>query len=276
KTVTRTVTSIAKENALRTYNANIVAPPGYTVTVSPSTFKLKKGQSATFSVTVTNVSAPIGQWRFGSLTWNEAGGNYKVYSPIAVKAALFEGPAEVSGSYQVSFGYTGPFSATARGLVPATTFNHAVNTGDFLCDSVVVPAGTTYARFQLFDANTSPAGTTDIDLYIFRGATLVGQSTGGTTEEVVNLLNPIDATYDACLDGFATANPSNTTLFTWVLGSTAAGNMTVSAPASATSGTTATISLTFSGLTPGVKYLGSVAYGGMAGLPNPTIVRVNP
>ena len=139
KTVTRTVTSVAKESSARTYTANVVAPSGYTVTVSPSTIKLKKGQSATFSVTVTNVSAPIGQWRFGSLTWNEVGGNYKVYSPIAVKAALFEGPAEVSGSYQVSFGYTGPFSATARGLVPATTFNHAVNTNDFICDFCCSP-----------------------------------------------------------------------------------------------------------------------------------------
>ena len=173
----------------------------------------------------------------------------------------------------MAFGYTGAFSATARGLVPATTFSHAVNTSDFICDSVVVPAGTTYARFQLFDANTSPAG--DIDLFVFIGGTLVGQSTGGTSEEVVNLLNPTPATYDACLDGFATANPSNTTLFTWVLGSTAAGNMTVSAPASATIGTIGNINLTFSGLTPGTKYLGSVAYIGVAGLPNPTIVRVD-
>ncbi|MGQ0605168.1 MAG: S8 family serine peptidase, partial [Anaerolineales bacterium] len=274
KTVTRTVTSVAKENGWRTYNANVVAPPGYTVTVSPSPIRLKKDQSATFSVTVTNVSAPIGQWRFGSLTWNEMDGNYAVYSPIAVKAALFEGPAEVSGSYNVSFGYTGPFAATARGLVPATTFNHAVNTGDFICDPVTIPAGTTYARFSLFDANTSPAG--DIDLIVFRGATQVGASLGSTSEEVVNLLNPIAGSYTACLDGFATANPSNTTLFTWVLGTTAAGNMTVSAPASATLGTTAAINLTFSGLVPGTKYLGSVAYSGVAGLPNPTIVRVNP
>ena len=218
KTVTRTVTSVAKENGWRTYTPTIVAPPGYTVTVSPSSFSLKSGQSATFTVTVTNVSATIGQWRFGSLTWKDNTGHYSVYSPIAVKGALFEGPAEVSGSYQVSFGYTGPFTATARGLVPATTFNHAVNTGDFICDPVAIPAGTTYARFQLFDANTSPAG--DIDLLVFRGATLVGQSLGGTSEEVVNLLNPIAGAYTACLDGFATANPSNTTLFTWVLGST--------------------------------------------------------
>ncbi|MBC7877972.1 MAG: S8 family peptidase [Anaerolineales bacterium] len=274
KTVTRTVTSVAKENGWRTYTPTIVAPPGYTVTVSPSTIKLKSGQSATFTVTVKNVSAPLGQWRFGSLTWKDNTGHYNVYSPIAVKAALFEGPAEVSGSYTVSFGYTGPFSATARGLVPATTFNHAVNTGDFTCDPVTIPAGTTYARFQMFDANTSPAG--DIDLLVFRGATLVGQSLGGTSEEVVNLLNPIAGAYTACLDGFATGNPSNTTLFTWVLGTTAAGNMTVTAPSSATIGTTATINLTFSGLTPGIKYLGSVAYSGVPGLPNPTIVRVNP
>ena len=34
--------------------------------------------------------------------------------------------------------------------------------------------------------------------------------------------------------------------------------------------------LAFSGLTTGTKYLGSVAYGGASGMPNPTIVRVDP
>ena len=33
--------------------------------------------------------------------------------------------------------------------------------------------------------------------------------------------------------------------------------------------------LTFSDLAPGTKYLGSVAYGGAAGMPDPTIVRVD-
>lgn len=271
-TVTRTVTSVATDGGKVTYKAKVHAPPGYTVSVSPSTIKLAPGESATFTITVTNVSAPVDVWRFGSLTWK--GSHYEVYSPIAVKGVLFQVPAEVSDSYQVSFGYTGPFTATARGLVPATTFDHAVNTGDFICDPVTVPAGATYARFALFDDNTSPAG--DIDMYVFNGTTLVGQSLGGTSQEVVNLLNPVAATYDVCLDGFATADPSNTTLFTWVLGSTAAGNMTVAAPSSATIGTVGNITLTFSGLVPGTKYLGSVAYSGVAGLPNPTIVRVDP
>jgi hypothetical protein len=65
------------------------------------------------------------------------------------------------------------------------------------------------------------------------------------------------------------------TLFTWVLGTTDAGNMTVDAPASAVIGTTGTINLTFSGLDPATRYLGSVAYSGVSGLPNPTIVRVD-
>jgi hypothetical protein len=76
--------------------------------------------------------------------------------------------------------------------------------------------------------------------------------------------------------GFATDGPdANFTLFSWVLGSAAAGNMTVTAPAAATLGTSAPVSLSFSGLAPGTKYLGSVAYSGSPGLPNPTIVRVD-
>jgi hypothetical protein len=51
--------------------------------------------------------------------------------------------------------------------------------------------------------------------------------------------------------------------------------MTVNAPTSATTGATENIQLQFSGLTPATKYLGSVAYSGIAGLPNPTIVRVD-
>jgi hypothetical protein len=40
-------------------------------------------------------------------------------------------------------------------------------------------------------------------------------------------------------------------------------------------GSTGAINLTFSGLDPATKYLGSVAYSGATGMPNPTIVRVD-
>ena len=107
------------------------------------------------------------------------------------------------------------------------------------------------------------------------GATLVGSSGSGTSAEEVNLLNPAAGTYTVVVQGWGVAGSSPFKLHTWLLGSTAAGNMTVSAPASATIGGTGAINLTFSGLTAGTKYLGSVAYSGIAGLPNPTIVRVD-
>ncbi len=93
------------------------------MTVSPSSFSLKSGESATYEVTITNVSAPVGEWRFGSLTWKDKTGHYNVRSPIAVRASLFDAPAEVSGSgvdgsasFDVSFGYTGAYAAAPHGL----------------------------------------------------------------------------------------------------------------------------------------------------------------
>jgi hypothetical protein len=61
-----------------------------------------------------------------------------------------------------------------------------------------------------------------------------------------------------------------------MLGTTATGNMVVAAPNLAVQGQPGAISLNFSGLASGIRYLGSVAYSGATGLPNPTIVRVDP
>jgi hypothetical protein len=99
-------------------------------------------------------------------------------------------------------------------------------------------------------------------------------SGGGTADERVDLLNPTAATYSVYVHGFATANPSTFTLFDWLVDSTNAGNMTVTAPATATLGQNGTIGLSFSGLAPATRYLGTVAYGGAAGMPNPTIVSI--
>jgi hypothetical protein len=92
----------------------------------------------------------------------------------------------------------------------------------------------------------------------------------------VNLLNPAAGNYTVVVHGWGVVGSSPFKLHTWLLGTAAAGNMTVAAPAAATLGGTGTITLTFSGLTTGTKYLGSVAYSGATGMPNPTIVRVDP
>jgi hypothetical protein len=268
QTVTRTVTNVG---ARGTYSVSVSGLAGLDVSVTPSSFTLSPGQKQALRITLRQVTAPLNAYSGGYLTWSD--GTHRVRIPVVVKPVALAAPVQVSGSYDVTFGYSGPFTATARGLVAPTTFDGSILTGQTVSFDVTVPAGSTYARFSMFDAAVSPAS--DLDLYVYRGTTLVGSSAGATSQEEVNLINPTAGTYTVVVDGYATADPSTFKLFTWVLGSTAAGNMTVTAPSSATMGATGSIGLTFVGLTAGTKYLGSVAYDGTAGMPNPTIVRVD-
>ncbi|MGI6377250.1 MAG: hypothetical protein ACOX3S_15475 [Anaerolineae bacterium] len=128
-TVQRTVTSVANDTGWREYRAVVEASADSDVQVKPATLRLESGQSTTFSVTISHVSAPIGAWRFGSLTWVDKARKslYSVHSPIAVKAALFAAPAESRGpgetgavSFDVAFGYGGSYAAAAHGLAPGT------------------------------------------------------------------------------------------------------------------------------------------------------------
>ncbi len=274
QTVTRTVTNVGAKG---TYNFAVSGLAGFNVSVSPATFTLNPGQKQVLTITLTRTDAELNTYSEGFLTWSD--GTHDVRIPVVAKPMALVAPVQVSGNgapinYNVTFGYTGPFTAEPRGLVPAVTFDGSVSDGAFVEFDVVIPAGTTYARFSLFDANVTPGS--DLDLYVYLGEALKGYSGSATSAEEINLLNPAAGTYTAVVEGYATANPSTFKLFTWALDSVAAGNMTVSAPAAAVSNTVGTISLSFSGLTPGVKYLGSVTYSGVAGLPNPTIVRVDP
>jgi subtilisin family serine protease len=281
QTVTRTVTNVG--SSASTYAFSSTGLAGINVAVSPATLTLARGERKEIKITFTRTAAALNAYVGGQLTWSDGGHSVRV--PAVVRPVALAAPAQVSGTYGVKFGYDGPFTATARGLIPAATADGTVTddpTDSFVpggpgttAFTVVVPAGTTYARFALFDANVSPAS--DLDLYVYRGTTLVGSSGGGTSAEEVNLVNPAADTYTVYVHGFGvSAASASFTLFSWVLGSADAGNMTVTAPATATIGGSGTIGLAFGGLTPGVKYLGSVAYGGTAGLPNPTIVRVDP
>jgi hypothetical protein len=274
QTVTRTVTNVSGVKS--TYAVSVSAPAGIDVVVSPTTFTLKAGQSKTYTVTFTRTTAALNTYVFGSLTWSD--GRHNVRSPIAIRPVALAAPVQVSGnasgiSYNVTFGYDGSFTATPRGLVPAIVITDTIVTNQSLAYDVIVPAGTTYARFALFDAYTTAP---DLDMRVFRGATLVGASGGPTSDEVVNFTNPVAATYTVVVDGFDTGGgPATFTLFNWVLGSADAGNMLVSAPATAVLGQTGTIDLSFTGLAPGTIYLGSIVYGGSANMPNPTIVVVD-
>ena len=281
QTVTRKVTNVGSQS--ETYTASINGLTGITVAL-PASFTVAKGATKSFDITFTTAGAALNAYKGGQIRLTGDKGHV-VRIPVVIRPVAFAAPTLVSGSYNVTFGYTGPFSATARGLVPAVTTagNVADDPTDGPCSlaapnaqliPVAIPAGTTYARFSLFDADVNPG--TDLDLCVANsGGGIVGASGSGTSAEEVNLSNPSAGNYTVVVQGWGVDGSSPFELYTWLLGSSAAGNMIVTAPPSAATGVTGLIDLSFNGLVSGTKYLGSVAYSGSAGLPSPTIVRVD-
>ena len=288
QTVKRRVTNVGTTAA--TYTASFTGMAGITTVISPTSLSLAPGQTGTFTVSFTRTTAAFNAYQGGQLTWTD--GTHNVRIPMVVRPVQFQAPASVFGnggpiSYNVKFGYTGPWSATARGLIPATQTpgtvaddpNNTFTPGGpgTVSFDFVMPAGTTHARFSLFDNFTDGNGADDLDIIVYRVSTntVVAQTGGATSNEQANVLNPAAGeTYRVWVHGFDTDGPdSNFTLFSWLLGNTPAGNMTVAAPASATIGTTGVVNLTFSGLAPATKYMGSVAYTGVTA--NPTVVNVD-
>jgi hypothetical protein len=284
ETITRKVTNVSGKKL--TVSAAITGVSGVNVVVSPSSLTLNPGETKSFTVTFTTTTAALNAYTGGYLTWT--GNGYSVRSPIVVRPVALAAPAQVSGNFTVKFGYNGAFTATARGLVPAivTPGTVADDPTDSTCSlsspnavliPVTIPAGTTYTRFSLFDADVNPGS--DIDLCVFQSTTLVGSSGSGTSAEEVNFsfsspsASPIALT--VVVQGWGVVGSSPFKLHAWYLGTANAGNMTISAPATAAIGATGNVSLSFSGLAAGTKYLGSIVYGGAAGMPAPTIVRVD-
>ncbi|HET7863066.1 MAG TPA: S8 family serine peptidase [Burkholderiaceae bacterium] len=281
QTVTRRVTNVS--HGFATYTAAVSGMEGFNVVMKPRTMTLAPGQTRSFKLTFTRTTAALNTYAGGQLTLT--GGTllhgfrqYKVRVPLVARPVALVAPPQAAGSYAVKFGYSGPFQASLRGLAAASAQSGNVATDGVVMHSVTVPAGTTYARFALFDANVAPAS--DLDLVVLGPAgNVVGSSSGGTSQEEVNLTNPPAGTYTVVVQGFSVpgASGANYTLFSWALGGGAAGNVALSAPTAAVLGTSATIGLSFTGLQAGTKYLGVVNYSnGTESLGAPTFLRVDP
>jgi len=298
QTVTRTVTNVADKAA--TYKATVQAPAGVTITVTPSTLKLSPGAKGTFQVTFTRTSAAFNQYAFGALTW--ADGTHQARSQLAVRPVVAATPVEVAGTgtqgsaaIGVTSGFAGTLTAAvAAGLNPADRLAATLTATGPGFDSaapatsartamhpVTVAAGTTVLRESTFDRDF--AAGTDVDIYLYRvvdGArTLVGVGGGATAEEQIQLLNPAAGTYELYVVLFGAPSGQSTVetpAFSWALGSTPAGNLTVT-PASqpVQAGQVATVTAAWSGLTAGQRYLGRVAFGDGTAAAGSTFVRVD-
>jgi hypothetical protein len=264
QTVTRTVTSVA--DASVTYTPAVEAPAGFTVDVSPASITLAPGDSATYTLEIRNVAAPLDTWTFGAITWN--GGAYSARSPIVVRGTAFDTESNVSGtgdtgtaSFDVKFGYSGQYDAVSHGLVPATVATGAVSQDpdQTFQPTDVAAGGADLHEFTLTDAAMlrvalPPEGTTadaDIDVFVYdpTGAE-VASSTSGGTDELIQISDPMDGVWKVYLHGWAApASGANYTMYSWVISEVAdAGTLQVTAePADAVMGETGTVTVSWTG-----------------------------
>ncbi len=234
---------------------------------------------------------PAGEWTFGDLVWKGNGG-YAARSPIALKGVLIGVPEEVteraaagSLSFDVDFGYTGPYTAAPHGLVPETLLSGEVfqdvdqtfpSPDDTPQTAVRIPfplEGAAFARISLVIP-----GDPDIDLYLENSAgVVVAQSTSAGTDEHIDLELPADDNYTLVVHGWAVpgGGPLPFDVSSWVVPLASGGSLAVdSAPAEAVAGTSGTVTVSWAGLDPGGSYLGAVSHSDGAGLLGLTLIAV--
>ncbi len=230
-------------------------------------------------MTFNNVSAPVGEWRFGSLTWTS--GAYVARSPIAVKGSKFSGPTEVKGtgasgsvSFPIKFGYTGAYAAVPNGLTAATLTNATVKQDP---DQTFAPSdvgnGATLHTFNLSNAgvfrvaippSAVASSGVDLDVFVYNPSDqLVAASTLGGTDEEVTIQDPANGAWKVYVHGWQTVTPTTAyTLYSWVVPNASGGSLVVNSPptpTSATLGTTGTVQASWTGAG-GTWNLGAVTH----------------
>jgi hypothetical protein len=274
ETVTRHVKNVGSATATYAATASV---PGFTVEVSPASLTLASGEEASFTVTFTRTDAALGDWAVGSLSWSD--GTHNVRSPIALQPVAVSAPTEVHGDasasgsvdFDITPGFTGTLDITVAGLVGVTPIADSVIAGAYDIDvpvadgdtkhyTVVVPAGTKAARFSL----DSVDDTADLDLFVYLDGDLVDLSASGSADEQVTLLDPAAGTYDVYVNGFTTPGGSTSYgLANFVVDSADAGNATITPnPATVTIAVPTTLTATWSGLDPAMRWLGVISYAG--------------
>ncbi|MBF4461678.1 MULTISPECIES: S8 family serine peptidase [unclassified Rathayibacter] len=275
QTVTRTVTSTGPGS----YTPSIDVP-GIDAVVSPSTLSFTAaGQAAQYTVSFTTGSAELNEFATGYLTWSSA--EHEVRSPVAVRPVLLDAPYEVSGTGStgsatatITPGVDGPLPLTTSGLVEGVLAEDAtaadghsgtLPAGDTFETTVVVPEGSTFARFDL----DSTDDTADLDLYVdlldASGAPVSEASSAtASADERVDLADPAPGTYRVTADIYAVGASSTVTfdLRSFVIpaeggvGSLATDPTTVDA----VQGEPTDYAVSWSNLAGPAQYLGRVAY----------------
>jgi subtilisin family serine protease len=287
-----------------TFTAELIEPPDLDVIVEPPTLVLGTGQTADFSLRFVDQGADRGFWSFGELAWASA--THRVESPLAVKPVTMRTPPEVfltgrqgSAAVPVAFGYSGTYGAVAHGLrLPTLDANGQVPRG-FVDDDATnnftfregngvtmhllsVPANQLLLRVALFDEHTD--GQDDLDVFLFYcpndQCSQLAESDGVTSDEEIDIALPQAGSYAVLVHGFETDQVAggpgaNYSLFTWSIGlNDAVGNLSVTGPVAVGNGDNVDLTLAWSGLEPGSRYLGAISHTTPDGLYDASVVNV--
>jgi subtilisin family serine protease len=124
-TTTRTFTNIDSQSGSYMVNVTSDLPGG--ITVSPSSFIVKPGKTASVNVTLNGTNGTAGQWYFGQINLTQANGSHRLHLPVAFRPtdASTAPPVTLSSSCTPStFAVGATTSCTANvqnnALVPAT------------------------------------------------------------------------------------------------------------------------------------------------------------
>lgn len=294
QTITRTVTAAYNNNGRKNFTVSVDAPPGVDVSVSPSSFSLRKGESISYEVTFTlTEDAAINEWAFGSLTWTDNGGIYSVRSPIAVFPTVFSYPDQVNGvadaagdgsvDVDIAFGYEGAYSADVAGIEAGFSASGNSSAGDPVAAWCANLPAMPHFRAALFDEDTSAPGNDDLDVEVFylpngcgdfTGYSFMGGSYTPTTEESVDVANAPAGGYHVQVYYFSASNGTDSDYTLWyqpVVGDN--GNTTVTAPASAVFGE-ATVTVDYTGIAP-TRNLGVVIHSDDSGEMGRTVLSID-
>lgn len=288
QTVTRTVTS----TRAGTWAALPLSMKGVTAKVSPRILRFTAaGQSKNYTVTFTRTRAALDTFSTGYLNW--VGQNSTVRSPVAVRPVTVDAPSGVSGTglsgstpVNVTPGFSGTLPLNLSGLATGTLLkdpkgSSPSNSGQGSAGAtftweVTVPKGTSFARFDESAVDKSADLDLTVELLDKPGGTaLIGyQSATSSADERVDIPDPDPGTYRITVTVFSGTSAFDLTTF--LLSSSGSGGVgaftATPNPLPVTQGTSATYTLSWSGLTARTKYLGLVQYGDS---PVSTVIQVD-
>ncbi len=247
--------------------------PGMSVNVEPKSLNFAKaGQAREVSITIRNVSATVGKYTTGTLTWQ---GPRTVTSPIAVRPvdarlapsfSFSSATGTGSGTMDLVSGTDAPLPVAVEGLAPVSQTAVTKTPGAYARAEdahnarvlVTVPAGAKFARLGI-QAETNDV---DWDMVVYPPSGAPIQVATAAASEFLDLESPRAGTYEIVVNLYSTPSggaASATVQSVFFTGD--AGNLTVTPnPILAPNGTATAATLNWTGLTEG-SYLARLKLG---------------